>query len=224
MISSKSRYVREYRRYQRTHRRIITSSKCRPRNSAGRRSVTIHPTRSVLAVFATEPFTAVFTTLIERASRIAGETDPLRCRELVVRDLYLSRHQNAKFWQDYSDFAFYRLGVSAVYFIGGFGVMGWVSAEDYTTATPDPLAEAAPGIIQHMNADHAEPLKQIAGYYAGEVVDEAAMTAVDRLGFHLRLKSGDRIYGRRIAFIREVANKDDARSVLVEMVRQARTS
>ena len=23
-----------------------------------------------------------------------------------VRDLYLSRHENAKFWQDYSDFAF----------------------------------------------------------------------------------------------------------------------
>jgi hypothetical protein len=46
-------------------------------------------------VFATEPFTAVFTTLIERASRIAGEicdalaaeTDPLRCRELVEREI-----------------------------------------------------------------------------------------------------------------------------------------
>src|ERR1051325_9714871 len=47
MISSRSRYVREYRRYQRTHKRIITSSKCRPRNSAGRFRVTIHRTRSV---------------------------------------------------------------------------------------------------------------------------------------------------------------------------------
>jgi putative heme iron utilization protein len=141
-----------------------------------------------------------------------------------VRDSYLSRHENAKFWQDYSDFAFYRLEVSAVYFIGGFGVMGWISAEDYTTAKPDPLAEAAVGIIEHMNTDHAEAVRQIARHYAGEVADEAAMTAVDRLGFHLRLKTGDRIYGRRIAFIREVASKDDARSVLVEMVRHARTS
>jgi heme iron utilization protein len=140
-----------------------------------------------------------------------------------VRDLYLSRHENAKFWQDYSDFAHYRLEISGVYFIGGFGVMGWVSAEDYTNAKPDPLAEAAAGIIQHMNADHADALRQIAGFYAGEPVDEAAMTAVDRLGFHLRLKSGDRVYGRRIAFIREVANREDARTVFVEMVRQART-
>jgi putative heme iron utilization protein len=141
-----------------------------------------------------------------------------------VRDLYLSRHENAKFWQDYSDFAFYRLEVSAVYFIGGFGVMGWVSADDYTNAKPDPLAEVAIGIIQHMNSDHAAGLRQIAGHYAGEAVDEAVMTAVDRLGFHLRLKSGDRVYGRRVAFIREVASRDDARSVLVEMVRHSRAS
>ena len=141
-----------------------------------------------------------------------------------VRDLYLSRHQNAKLWQDYSDFAFYRLGVSVVYFIGGFGVMGWISAEDYTTAKPDPLAEAAMGIIEHMNTGHAEALRQIVGYYGGEAVDEAAMTSVDRLGFHLRLKSGERVYGRRVAFIREVASRDDARNVLIEMARHARTS
>jgi len=141
-----------------------------------------------------------------------------------VHDLYLSRHENARYWQDYSDFAFYRLEVSAVYFIGGFGVMGWVSTEDYTTARPDPLAEAAAGIIEHMNTDHAAAVRDIARHYAGEAADEAVMTAVDRLGFHIRLKTGDRIYGRRIAFIREVASTDDARSVLVEMVRHARTS
>src|SRR4051812_36144279 len=46
MISSRSRYVSEYRKYQRTHRRMITSSKCRPRNSAGRFRVTINRTKS----------------------------------------------------------------------------------------------------------------------------------------------------------------------------------
>ena len=44
--------------------------------------------------------------------------------------------------QDYIDFAYYRLHVSAVYFIRGFGVMGWISAEDYGSALPDPLAKA----------------------------------------------------------------------------------
>lgn len=140
-----------------------------------------------------------------------------------VRELYLSRYESARHWQEYSDFAYYRLQVSAVYFIGGFGVMGWVSTEDYASALPDPLAEAGPVIIQHMNADHAEALRLIARRFAGESADAAAMTAVDRLGFHLRLKSRDRIYGRRVAFLREVKSSDEARQVFMEMVRQARS-
>jgi heme iron utilization protein len=138
-----------------------------------------------------------------------------------VKDLYLSRYENAKYWQEYSDFAYYRLQVSAVYFIGGFGVMGWISAEDYRNASPDPLAGAASGIIRHMNDDHADALRSIARRFAGEDSDEAAITAVDRLGFHLRLKSGDRVHGTRVAFLREVRNTEEARAVFVEMVRQA---
>ena len=101
--------------------------------------------------------------------------------------------------------------------------MGWIADEDYGSALPDPLAEVAPGIIQHMNADHADALLLIARRFAGEAADEAAMTSVDRLGFHLRLRSGDRIHGRRVAFLREVRSGDEARSVLTEMVRQARS-
>ena len=143
-----------------------------------------------------------------------------------VRDLYLSRYENARYWQDYSDFAYYRLEVEGVYFIGGFGVMGWVTADDYASATPDPLAAVAPGIIEHMNADHGDALLRIARHELaqtpGEAApDEARMTAVDRLGFQVRLKTGDRVHGRRIAFLREVKDSSEARAVLIEMVRAA---
>ncbi len=140
-----------------------------------------------------------------------------------VRELYLARYENAKYWQDYTDFAYYRLEVSGLYFIGGFGVMGWISAEDYGSALADPLADAAAGIIQHMNADHTDALLLIARRFAGEAADEAAMTAVDRLGFHLRLKTGDRIHSRRVAFVEEVRDREAARRVFIEMVRQARS-
>jgi len=152
---------------------------------------------------------------------VVGNTRTARADE--VRDLYLSRHENAKSWQHFTDFAFYRLQISGVYFIGGFGVMGWVSGADYESAVPDPLVEASPGIIQHMNADHADALRLIAQALGEEAVDEATMTAVDRLGFHLRLRSGDRIHGRRIAFLREVQDSGAAREVFVEMVRSARS-
>lgn len=48
-----------------------------------------------------------------------------------VSELYLDRHPEAKAWQDYGDFAYYRMEISAAYFVGGFGVMGWISAEEY---------------------------------------------------------------------------------------------
>ena len=51
---------------------------------------------------------------------------------------------------------------------------------------------------------------------------DAEMTSVDRLGFHLRLKTKDGVRGTRIAFMREVATPAEAREVLVEMVRCAR--
>jgi len=157
------------------------------------------------------------------AARMSIVGSAIEVPSAEVRDLYLSRHENAKFWQEYTDFAFYRLEVDGVYFIGGFGVMGWISAEDYRAARADPLAESSAGIIQHMNADHAESLLLIARHHLGDDTDEASMTAVDRLGFHLRLRSGDRIYGRRLNFPREVTTSDDARAVLIEMVRQARS-
>jgi putative heme iron utilization protein len=149
---------------------------------------------------------------------LLGEVNEVPAEE--VRDLYLARYENARFWQDYTDFSYHRLELSGVYFIGGFGVMGWVSAEDYRYARPDPLADVAPGIIQHMNADHADALRLIARHFANEDADEAFMTAVDRLGFHLRLKTGDRVHGRRLAFLQEVTTTEEARAVLVEMVRQ----
>ena len=48
------------------------------------------------------------------------------------------------------------------------------------------------------------------------------MISVDRLGFHLRLKTQDGIRGARIAFLREVADPMETREVFVEMVRLAR--
>jgi hypothetical protein len=70
-----------------------------------------------------------------------------------------------------------------------------------------------------MNADHADALRRIAGHDSGEMPDEASITAVDRLGFHVRLKTGERVHGRRIAFPREVKNAAEARAVFIEMVR-----
>ena len=139
-----------------------------------------------------------------------------------ARKLYLSRYENSRYWVDFDDFGFFRMDIIDVYFVGGFGAMGWITAEEYYAAEADPLAEFAPGIIQHMNEDHTDSLLLLAKVFGHVEADEARMTAVDRLGFHVRLKSGDRIHSIRIPFIREARSRQETRAVLVEMVGQAR--
>ena len=160
------------------------------------------------------------------ASRVTLVGNVLRTTDAEVveaRKLYLARHANSKYWVDFEDFSFYRMNVVDVYYVGGFGVMGWVSATDYDRSQPDPLAESMAEIIQHMNADHKDALVLLARKFAHLESEEATMTAVDRLGFHVRLKTQEGMRGARIAFLREVSNPAETRKVLVEMVQQARS-
>jgi len=140
----------------------------------------------------------------------------------TARAAYLARHANAQYWVDFEDFAFWRLEVLDLYFVGGFAAMDWVTAEEYARAQRDPLADVAVSIIEHMNRDHAAALVAYARRFAGEEADAAEMTAVDRLGFRLRLRKGDRLWGARIAFPREVTSADQSREVLIAMAREAR--
>jgi hypothetical protein len=155
---------------------------------------------------------------------LIGNAEPVPENDKAgARERYLARHENSRYWVDFPDFSFFRLQPIDLYYVGGFGVMGWVESRDYEHATPDPLAEAAPGILAHMNADHVDAMILLAGLHAGIEATEATMTAVDRLGFSLRLKTANGVKGARINFLHEVASPQATRAVLVEMVRQART-
>jgi putative heme iron utilization protein len=154
---------------------------------------------------------------------IVGNAEPVGEHETAsAREIYLARHENSRYWADFSDFGFYRLQPIELYYVGGFGVMGWVEAGEYEVAAPDPLAESAPGILAHMNADHIDAMVLLARSQAQIEATAATMTAVDRMGFTLRLKTDGGMKGARINFLREVSTPQDARRMLVEMVRQAK--
>jgi len=139
-----------------------------------------------------------------------------------VRAAYLERHPNSSYWVDFDDFAFYRMATVDVYYVGGFGVMGWVDAGAFGMAEPDPLADAGPAIIEHMNTDHSDTLVALARHLKGVEADAATMTSVDRLGFHVRLETPERVRSLRIGFPSEVRSSKECREALVAMVRQAR--
>jgi putative heme iron utilization protein len=163
-----------------------------------------------------DPLGAARATLIGNIFQVPEED------KTTVRELYLARHENSRYWVDFADFSFFRMDILDVYYVGGFGVMGWVSSSDYTLAAPDPLAESAPGILAHMNADHIDAMILLARTHSQLEATEVNMTSVDRLGFHLRLKTVDGMKGTRINFPNEVRTSTEIRTALVQMVRQAR--
>jgi putative heme iron utilization protein len=191
---------------------LISSMAMHTQNLVGDPRASLLVTQSETA----DPLGSARLTVMGEFSKLAGDDAK------AVRTIYLARHENAHYWVDYEDFAFYRMEVADVYFVGGFGVMGWVTAEDYLQAAPDPLAEAAPSIIEHMNADHADSLLLLARFFAGVEAEQATMTSVDRLGFHLRLKTADRVRGVRISFLVQAHSVADTRRVMEQMVRLAR--
>ncbi|HEY0157134.1 MAG TPA: DUF2470 domain-containing protein [Thermoanaerobaculia bacterium] len=162
-----------------------------------------------------DPLGSPRATLLGHVRRVEAPSEALR-------NAYLERHPSARYWIDFSDFAFFRLEVTDVYFVGGFGVMGWVTADDYRAAEADPLVDSAAMIIEHMNADHADALRGITRHFGGLEAEEATMVSCDRLGFVVRARTAEGMKGARIQFPEPVRSREDARRVLVAMTRASR--
>ncbi len=164
-----------------------------------------------------EPLGAARATLV-------GEALPVPEQDLqTARDSYLARHPNSRNWVGFADFHFFRLNPVDVYYVGGFGVMGWVTAGDYMHAHPDPLLDSAAGILAHMNADHVSSMLQLARTHSAIDATHAAMTSVDRLGFTLRLTTAEGMKGTRINYPQQAHTAGEVRQQLVTMVRTLAT-
>jgi hypothetical protein len=166
----------------------------------------------------------------------SGATDPLAngrvtligtCEKApdadAARQAFLAVHPGAAYYAGFADFAFYRLAVTSVRYIGGYGRMSWVDADDLRAATPDPMAADAAGVLAHMNDDHAEALLSYArAFTRAEAAESAVMIGIDRYGFEMSVKTPVGARPARIAFTAEIETPDEARKALVALVKEAR--
>jgi putative heme iron utilization protein len=169
----------------------------------------------------------------------AGKADPLAngrvtligpCAQLArdaaelpaVREAFLAAHANAGYYVDYADFDFWRLELNAVRFIGGYGRMSWVSAEDFRRAEPDPLAASSARILDHMNNDHADSLISYArAFTSAREPERSVMTAIDRYGFEMTITTPAGVGPARLAFEQPISSAQEARVALVALARAA---
>lgn len=89
------------------------------------------------------PLQAARATLVGKAVRLNGADAEL------ARSLYLARHPGAAQYAGFGDFAFWRLHVEKIHYVGGFGVAKWAKGVDYLL--PDTGLDARARLISQLN-------------------------------------------------------------------------
>jgi putative heme iron utilization protein len=158
-----------------------------------------------------QPLTGARATLVGRAHRTAEE-------RLMQR--FLARHPDATVYAGFKDFHFYRLEVERIHLVAGFGKIRWLSIAELLATPPTGLPEAEPGVVSHMNTDHADVLQLYAGKLLGLAGGDWRMTGIDAEGLDLR--QGGRV--ARLAFDEPLAGPHEARGVLVALAAKARAA
>jgi heme oxygenase (biliverdin-IX-beta and delta-forming) len=164
----------------------------------------------------------------------AGLSDPLTgARVTVLGELapdpapaklarYTRRHPSAAAYAGFADFALYRMAVKRAHLVAGFGRIHWVEGEELLDRAPvnDALRAAEPGILQHMNHDHADALDLYAQRLLGVSGNGWQLTGVDREGADLR--HGGEV--ARIPFPTPLADVSDIREVFAALAQSAQRS
>ncbi len=162
--------------------------------------------------------------LSEPRVTLIGSFVPVQPTEDEV-ERHLELHPFAKHYIHFADFSWWRLELLNLRYVGGFGVMGWSTAQEYATATADPVIPNAKPMIEHLDADHNDACLDIVKHLGG-VADatEVSVSSIDRYGitFHARTTAHVSGVTARVAFPAPLAAADDVRPASVELVRRAR--
>jgi heme oxygenase (biliverdin-IX-beta and delta-forming) len=147
-----------------------------------------------------------------------GRAEPVTDEGLKRR--FLARHPQAAFYAGFADFAFWRLNVEGAHYVGGFGQIFDLEPSELVLdlGGADSLIEAELGIVEHMNADHADALELYATILAEASPGPWRMTGIDPEGCDIALERD----ARRISFAQRVATPEEARKELVRLAAEAR--
>lgn len=158
-----------------------------------------------------------------RATLVGGAKRLERGQDASAREAFLAVHPNSSYYVDFKDFAFWKMDVTSVRYIGGYGRMSWVEAEAWSSATEDPIASTAERIIGHMNKDHADTMALYCrAFTRATEATEVRMTAVDRYGFEMSVKTEQGPRPIRLPFDEEVTTATEVRKALVALAERAR--
>lgn len=161
-----------------------------------------------------DPLAGPRLTLLGRAER---SDDP----RLAAR--FAARHKASAIYAGFADFHLYRVEIERGHLVAGFGRIAWIDGAPLRFAgDASALAEAEPGIVAHMNADHADAVQLYARRLLGLAGEGWRMTGIDPEGLDLRRDGEGGSATARIDFPRPALTPAAARRAVVALAEEAR--
>jgi heme iron utilization protein len=138
----------------------------------------------------------------------------------AARRRYLARHPEAEMFVGFRDFAFYKIELTGVHLVAGFGRIVDLKPSAVLTDLSDAAArvEAEPDILAHMNQDHADTCRLYATKLLGAVDGAWRCAGCDPEGMELQL---DRT-ALRLFFPHRIISPESLRQTLKDMAEKAR--
>ncbi len=134
----------------------------------------------------------------------------------AIATRYLRFYPEHEQYLQIGGFRFFAIEPVQVRYIQGFGGLHWIAGESYLAGNSLEAAEA--DILQHMNEDHANALRDYCRHVHGITPTHAQMVGIDTDGFDVR---GDGAL-LRIAFPEPVASPGQVRAALIALANASR--
>jgi len=133
---------------------------------------------------------------------------------------YLRRHPDAEMYANFSDFSFYRMEISRVHLVAGFGRIVDLKPRDVLTEIADAnaLVEAQADAIAHMNTDHADACRLYATRLLGAADGDWKCVGIDPEGIELQ---NGRV-ALRLQFPKRIVALGPLRGILKALADEAR--
>jgi len=138
------------------------------------------------------------------------------------RARFLARHPDAGMYAGFGDFGVWRVAVERAQLVAGFGRIHRIAADELLPAVDRVamLAEQEPAIVAHLNAEHADILRQCATARLGQPDGGWIVTGIDPDGLDLRWGSRT----ARLDFGCEVFDAEAVRTQLIRFSSRAQSS
>jgi putative heme iron utilization protein len=155
--------------------------------------------------------------LAEPRLSLIGEA--VRCDDGRLLARFTARHPSAAAYAGFADFHLYRVTIGRGHLVAGFGRINWIEAGDLRfTDDAAALVAAEPGIVTHMNADHADAVDLFAARLLRRQDAGWRMAGIDPEGIDMRYEGQT----ARLDFPQPVLDAEAARQALIALTRQAR--